>query len=127
MISLSRQPTFAPSRTIPKKKTRRCVAHAKIRDYPKFAEAVNGRAAMYGMIMGSTNWALFGLNVIDQLYYPPTAAVTALTSAMVIYTMSDTANKVSEETFERYADRDYGRVAMFVMTGMILASLPFSQ
>ena len=127
MISISRQPTFIPNRTIPKRKTRCCVAHAKIRDYPKFAEAVNGRAAMYGMVMGSTNWALFGLNVIDQLYYPPTAAVTALTSAMVIYTMADTANKVSEETFERYAARDYGRVAMFVMTGMILASLPFSQ
>ena len=127
MISISRQPTFVPNRTIPKRRTRRCVAHAKIRDYPKFAEAVNGRAAMYGMVMGSTNWALFGLNVIDQLYYPPTAALAALTSAMVIYTMSDTVNKVSEETFERYAARDYGRVAMFVMTGMILASLPFSQ
>jgi hypothetical protein len=32
---------------------------------------------MYGMVMGSTNWALFDLNVIDQLYYPPTAALTA--------------------------------------------------
>jgi len=127
MISLTRQPTFVPKRTTPNRRSRRCVAHAKIRDYPKFAEAVNGRVAMYGIVMGSTNWALFGLNVIDQLYYPPTAAVTALTSAMVIYTMSDTANKVSEETFERYAARDYGRVAMFVMTGMILASLPFSQ
>jgi len=42
---------------------------------------------------------------------------------MVIYTMADTADKVSEETFERYAARDYGRVAMFVMTGMILASI----
>ena len=127
MISLSRQPTFIPNRTIPKRKTRRCVASAKIKDYPKFAEAVNGRVAMYGMVMGSTNWALFDMNVIDQLYYPPTAALTAATSAMVIYTMADTANKVSEETFERYAVRDYGRVAMFVMTGMILASLPFSQ
>jgi hypothetical protein len=78
---------------------------------------------MYGMVMGSTNWALFGLSIIDQLYYPPTATLTAATSAMVIYTMADTANKVSEETFERYAARDYGRVAMFVMTGMILASL----
>ena len=123
MISLSRQPTFISGRIAPKRRSKRCVAHAKIRDYPKFAEAVNGRAAMYGMVMGSTNWALFGLNVIDQLYYPPTAAVAALTSAMVIYTMADTANKVSEETFERYAARDYGRVAMFVMTGMILASL----
>ena len=123
MISLSRQPTLIPKRVTPKRRTKRCVAHAKIRDYPKFAEAVNGRVAMYGMVMGSTNWALFGLNVIDQLYYPPTATVTALTSAMVIYTMADTANKVSEETFERYAARDYGRVAMFAMTGMILASL----
>jgi len=124
MISLSRQPTLIPKRVTTKRRSRRCVAHAKIRDYPKFAEAVNGRVAMYGMVMGSTNWGLFGMNIIDQLYYPPTVALTALTSAMVIYTMADTANKVSEETFERYAARDYGRVAMFVMTGMILVSLP---
>jgi hypothetical protein len=120
MISTLRQPTLV----LPKKRSRRCITHAKIRDYPKFAEAVNGRVAMYGMVMGSTNWGLFGMNIVDQLYYPPTAAVTAITSAMVIYTMADTANKVPEETFERYATRDYGRVAMFVMTGMILASLP---
>jgi hypothetical protein len=106
------------------RRKRSVVTNAKIRDYPKFAEAVNGRAAMYGMVMGSTNWGLFGMNIVDQLHYPPTAAVTALTSAVVIATMADTANKVSEETFERYAARDYGRVAMFVMTGMILASLP---
>ncbi|AFK66213.1 hypothetical protein OMVG_00218 [Ostreococcus lucimarinus virus OlV3] len=119
MISTLRQPTLV----LPKKRSRRCITHAKIRDYPKFAEAVNGRVAMYGMVMGSTNWGLFGMNIVDQLYYPPTAALTAITSAMVIYTMADTANKVPEETFERYATRDYGRVAMFVMTGMILASL----
>jgi len=119
MISTLRQPTLV----LPKKRSRRCITRAKIRDYPKFAEAVNGRVAMYGMVMGSTNWGLFGMNIVDQLYYPPTAAVTAITSAMVIYTMADTANKVPEETFERYAARDYGRVAMFVMTGMILASL----
>jgi hypothetical protein len=106
------------------RRKRNIATAVKIGDYPKFAEAVNGRAAMYGMVMGSTNWGLFGMNIVDQLHYPPTAAVTALTSAVIIATMADTANKVSEETFERYAARDYGRVAMFVMTGMILASLP---
>ena len=121
MISLCNKPLIIKRANIRRKRS--IVASAKIRDYPKFAEAVNGRVAMYGMVMGSTNWALFGLSIIDQLYYPPTVALTAATSAMVIYTMADTANKVSEETFERYAARDYGRVAMFVMTGMILASL----
>jgi len=122
MISLCNKPLVV--KKVNSRLKRNIVTTAKIRDYPKFAEAVNGRVSMYGMVMGSTNWGLFGMNIVDQLHYPPTAAITALTSAMVIYTMADTANNVSEETFERYAARDYGRVAMFVMTGMILASLP---
>jgi len=119
MISTLRQPVL-----IPKKTRKRCVTvSARKTDYPKFAEAVNGRAAVYGMVFGSTNWAITGMNVIDQLYYPPTAAITILSSALTVYTMHDIWSKVPDETFERYAARDYGRVAMFVMTGMFLASL----
>ena len=127
MISLSRHPILIPKRVSHQRKTRRCVAHAKLRDYPKFAEAVNGRAAMYGMVFGSTNWGLFGMNIVDQLYSPPTAAMTILTSAIVICTMYDVRTKVSDEIFERYAARDYGRIAMTVMALMILVSVQSSQ
>jgi hypothetical protein len=120
MISLSKQLVVVPNKV--NRKRRRCVTCAKIRDYPKFAEAVNGRAAMYGMVFGSTNWALFDMNIIDQIYYPPTAAITIMTSAVVIASMSDVASKSSNEAFERYASRDYGRIAMTVMALMILVS-----
>ena len=120
MISLCNKPLVIKRANIRRK--RNIATFAKIRDYPKFAEAVNGRAAMYGMVFGSTNWALFDMNIIDQLYYPPTAFMTVLTSVIVIASLGDAANKVSEETFERYASRDYGRIAMTVMALMILVS-----
>jgi len=123
MISILKQPLMTPRiYSKPNRRKHSIVTSAKLRDYPKFAEAVNGRAAMYGMVFGSTNWGLFNMNIIDQLYSPPTAAMTVLTSAIVIYTMYDARTKTSDEVFERYAARDYGRIAMTVMALMILVS-----
>ena len=123
MISTLKQPlTTLRISSKPNKRKRSVAVSAKLRDYPKFAEAVNGRAAMYGMVFGSTNWGLFNMNILDQLYSPPTAAMTIMTSAIVIYTMYDMRTKTSDEVFERYAARDYGRIAMTVMSLMILIS-----
>ena len=36
-----------------------------------YIEVVNGRAAMYGSVLGLTNWGLTGLNVVEQMSYPP--------------------------------------------------------
>ena len=32
-----------------------------------YIEVVNGRAAMYGSVLGLTNWGLTGLNVVEQV------------------------------------------------------------
>src|SRR6056300_1084777 len=54
-----------------------------------FIEAVNGRAAMYGSSLGLLNWGLTGLNVIEQMTYPPFSLLGR--GAMVAFTGLTTA------------------------------------
>ena len=65
----------------------------------KYAEAVNGRAAMYGTILGGANWALTGLNVIEQTQFLPLKLLGLGSSLIAIGTMTDAVGKLSEEDF----------------------------
>ena len=58
-----------PPRIIPVKPRRRTCAKAV--SFPRFAEAVNGRASMYGVVFGGSNWALTGLNISEQMHQRP--------------------------------------------------------
>ena len=59
----------------------------------KYVEAVNGRAAMYGTILGSANWGLTGLNVIEQTHYLPLSILGAGSSLIAIGTMTTAVGK----------------------------------
>ena len=68
MISTLKQPTFTRVgfRTT-RRPTRKLVTYAKKRSTLDFAEAVNGRASMYGVILGGSNVLLTGLNIPQQI------------------------------------------------------------
>tara|TARA_B100000401_G_scaffold232666_1_gene157539 strand:- start:1374 stop:1757 length:384 start_codon:yes stop_codon:yes gene_type:complete len=89
----------------------------------KYVEAVNGRAAMYGTILGSANWALTGLNVIEQTQFLPLSILGAGSSLIAIGTMTNAVGKLSEEDFETFALINTGRVAMVCFAGLVGAAI----
>ena len=104
-----------------KRNSSRFKAHASVNW--KYVEAVNGRAAMYGTILGGANWGLTGLNVIEQTQYLPCAILGAGSTLIAIGTMANAVGKLSEEDFETFASINTGRVAMVFFTGLIGAAI----
>jgi hypothetical protein len=88
----------------------------------RFAEAVNGRAAMQGVLWGSLDWMMSGENIIQQLEDPMYAAaatgvVTTLAAASLI-----TAKDFGKEEFWSFtpeAELKNGRLAMLGFTALL--------
>jgi len=89
----------------------------------KYVEAVNGRAAMYGTVLGGLNWGLTGLNVIEQTQFLPLSLLGAGSSIIAIGTMTNAVTKLSQEDFETFALINTGRVAMVCFTGLVAAAI----
>jgi hypothetical protein len=81
----------------------------------RFAEVVNGRAAMQGVLWGSLDWAMSGENIIQQFDDPmyalaATGVVTTLAAASLI-----TVKDFDDEeywSFTPEAELKNGRLAM---------------
>jgi hypothetical protein len=89
----------------------------------KYVEAINGRAAMYGTILGAGNWGLTGLNVIEQTHYLPFSIMGLGASLISIGTMTNAISKLSDEDFETFALINTGRFAMVCFTGLVTAAI----
>ena len=76
----------------------------------KYVEAINGRAAMYGTILGAGNWGLTGLKGLGA-------------SLISIGTMTNAISKLSDEDFETFALINTGRLAMVCFTGLVTAAI----
>ena len=87
-----------------------------------FIEAVNGRAAMYGSSLGLLNWGLTGLNVIEQMTYPPFSLLGLGTTLLATYSVTKAFTTLTEEEFESFALRNVGRGAMVAFTGLTAAA-----
>ena len=81
----------------------------------RFAEVLNGRAAMQGFLWGSMNWVMTGDNIIQQVEDPvyamaATGVVTTLALASVFTAEDFTIEKIGAFTPE--AELKNGRLAM---------------
>jgi len=81
----------------------------------RFAEVLNGRAAMQGVLWGSLNWMMTGENVIQQIEDPVYAiaasgVVTTLAWASMITSENFSTDKIGAFTPE--AELKNGRLAM---------------
>ena len=81
----------------------------------RFAEVLNGRAAMQGFLWGSMNWAMTGDNIIQQVEDPvyamaATGVVTTLALASVFTAEDFTIEKIG--AFTPDAELKNGRLAM---------------
>tara|TARA_B110000263_G_C15198908_1_gene459706 strand:- start:375 stop:809 length:435 start_codon:yes stop_codon:yes gene_type:complete len=81
----------------------------------RFAEVLNGRAAMQGVLWGSLNWMMTGENVIQQIEDPlyaiaATGVVTTLALASMITSENFSTEKIG--AFTPDAELKNGRLAM---------------
>jgi len=81
----------------------------------RFAEVLNGRAAMQGVLWGSLNWMMTGENVIQQVEDPVYAiaasgVVTTLAWASMITSENFSTDKIG--AFTPDAELKNGRLAM---------------
>jgi len=81
----------------------------------RFAEVLNGRAAMQGVLWGSLNWMMTGENVIQQIEDPVYAiaasgVVTTLAWASMITSENFSTEKIG--AFTPDAELKNGRLAM---------------
>jgi len=88
----------------------------------RFAEVLNGRAAMQGVLWGSMNWAMTGDNIIQQVEDPvyamaATGVVTTLALASVFTAEDFTIEKIGAFTPE--AELKNGRLAMLGFTTLL--------
>jgi len=88
----------------------------------RFAEVLNGRAAMQGFLWGSMNWAMTGDNIIQQVEDPvyamaATGVVTTLALASVFTAEDFTIEKIGAFTPE--AELKNGRLAMLGFTTLL--------
>jgi hypothetical protein len=89
----------------------------------KLAEVISGRSSMYGVVFGSANWGLTGLDVIDQIHQVPFALLGVMSAGFVTYSMLKAESKLLKKDFENYATRKTGRVFMLIFAYMLLISL----
>jgi len=81
----------------------------------RFAEVLNGRAAMQGVLWGSLNWMTTGENVIQQIEVPgyaiaATGVVTTLALASLFTAENFSTDKIG--AFTPDAELKNGRLAM---------------
>jgi len=76
----------------------------------RFAEVLNGRAAMQGVLWGSLNWMMTGENVIQQIEDP----VYAVAATGVVTTVA----LASLFTAENFSTDKIGRFALFGLSAM---------
>ena len=125
MISTIRQPTLTRMRLRPPRPTPKYLTHAKKRNALDFAEVVNGRASMYGVVFGGANWALTGLSITQQMQYLPFQALAFASCGLVVASMNNANEKLTKAQFEDWATRDTGRVFMTIFALMTLFGLDF--
>jgi len=88
----------------------------------RFAEVLNGRAAMQGFLWGSLNWVMTGENIIRQIEDPVYAiaasgVVTTLAWASVITAEDFSIKELG--SFTPYAELKNGRLAMLGFTTLL--------
>lgn len=124
LICSSVKPTTNVSPSVKSKKTQRppVVTPKSVPKTARFAEVVNGRAAMQGVLWGSLNWMMSGENIIQQFEDPMyAAAATGVVSTLAVASLITSKDFDDEEywSFTPEAELKNGRLAMLGFTTLL--------
>lgn len=88
----------------------------------RFAEVVNGRAAMQGVLWGSLDWMMSGENIVQQFEDPMyAAAATGVVTTLAVASLITAKGFDDEEywSFTPEAELKNGRLAMLGFTALL--------
>lgn len=91
--------------------------------HTKVIETIAGKSAVYGTVFGGANWALTGLDVIDQTHYLPFALLALGSIGLSTKTTLDARDRLTDDQFEKYSYLKLGRGAMLVFACMFVSSI----
>jgi hypothetical protein len=103
--------------------TRRAVKAKAYHKQTKVVEAIAGKSAVYGTVFGGANWALTGLDVIDQTHYLPFALLALGSVGLSAKTTLEARDHLTDDQFEKYSYLKLGRGAMLVFACMFVSSI----
>ena len=87
----------------------------------KVIEAVSGKSAIYGVILGTTNWVVADINPLQQLHYAEFIGLAVLCSSLSAISVDKSVERC--QNIKEFEDTTYlksGRVAMVIFASMLI-------
>jgi len=107
----------------PHRQRRRVVTRAKREEIPpaKMIEAVSGKSAIYGVILGTANWVAGDINPLQQLHYAEFIGLAVFCSTLSAISVDKSVERCQNtREFEEMTYLKSGRVAMMIFATTIL-------
>ena len=113
----------AVTKKFPPRSKRRVITRASREEITtaKMIEAVSGKAAVYGVILGTTNWVVGDINQLQQMHYAEFIGLGVLCSSLSAMSVDRSVERC--QNIREFEDMNYlksGRVAMMIFAATIL-------
>ena len=105
-----------------RKRTVTCASRPRQEITPaKVIEAVSGKAAVYGVILGTANWVAGDINPLEQMHYAEFIGLGVLCSSLSAISVDRSVERCQNIT--EFEDMNYlktGRLAMVIFASMLI-------
>ena len=122
MITPLRARIIARPRLPKRTRTVTCASRPRQEITPaKVIEAVSGKAAVYGVILGTTNWVVGDINPLQQMHYAEFIGLGVLCSSLSAISVDRSVERCQNIT--EFEDMNYlktGRLAMVIFASMLI-------
>ena len=107
----------------PRRQRRRVITRASREEITpaKMIEAVSGKSAIYGVILGTANWVAGDINPLQQLHYAEFIGLAVFCSTLSAISVDRSVERCQNiREFEEMTYLKSGRVAMMIFATTIL-------
>ena len=122
MITPLRARIIARPRLPKRTRTVTCTSRPRQEITPaKVIEAVSGKAAVYGVILGTTNWVVGDINPLQQMHYAEFIGLGVLCSSLSAISVDRSVERC--QNIKEFEDMNYlktGRLAMVIFASMLI-------
>jgi len=103
-----------------RKRTVTCASRQEITP-ANVIEAVSGKSAVYGVILGTVNWVAGGINPLEQMHYAEFIGLGVLCSSLSAISVDRSVERC--QNIKEFEDVTYiktGRLAMVIFASMLI-------